>query len=46
MKEELEAWTDKDKVSPMIPKMEAAGDKLRAFSEDKERLESCYFDLS
>ena len=48
-KEELEAWTDiilKDKVSPMVPKMEAAGDKLRAFSEDKERLESCYFDLS
>ena len=46
LQEELEAWTDKDKVSLMVDKMKAAGDEPRAYSEDKENLESSYFELA
>ena len=46
MQEELEAWMDKDKVSPMVDKMKAAGDELRAFSEDRDKLEWSYFELA
>jgi hypothetical protein len=31
MQEELEARTDKDKVSPLVAKIDPAGDELRAF---------------
>ena len=46
MQEELEIWTDKDKVSPMVAKMGSAQDKLRVFTEDKDTLDESYFELA
>ena len=46
MQEELEARTDKNKVSPFVAKIDAAGDELRAFSEDRDTLELSYFKLA
>ena len=46
MQEEVETWTDKDKISPMVSKMGSAEDELRVFTEDKDELESSYFELA
>ena len=46
MQEELVAWMDKDKVSPLVCKIDAAGDEVRAFSDDRDKLESSYFELA
>ena len=46
MQEELETWTDKEKVSPMVSKIGSAQDELRVFTEDKDELDECYFELA
>ena len=46
MQEELEAWTDKDKVSPLVARIDAAGEELGAFSKDRDKLELGYFELA
>ena len=45
MQEELEAW-DKQSVSPLVAKLNVAESDLSAYLEDKDSLESKYFDLA
>ena len=46
MQEELKAWTDKEKVSPLVSKESNAQDALKAYTEDKEELDKKYFELA
>ena len=46
MQEELETWTDKEKVSPMVSKIDSAQDTLKVFTEDKNELDERYFELA
>ena len=46
IQEELEAWTDKDKVSPLDARIDAAREELGAFSKDRDKFESGYFKLA
>ena len=39
MQEELEAWTDKEKVSPIVSKRSSAQDALKIYTEDKDELD-------
>ena len=44
--EELEAWTDKEKVSKLVCKQSNAQDALKAYTVDKEELDEKYFELA
>ena len=46
MQEELGAWTDKEKVSPLVSKESNVQDALKAYTEDKEELDKKYFELA
>ena len=45
MQEELEAW-DKDTVSPLVAKIAVAESELSVYEDDKDSLESSYFELA
>ena len=46
MQEELEAWADKDTVSPLVAKIAVAESELGVYEDDKDSLESSYFELA
>ena len=46
MQEELDVWTDKDKVCPLVSKQSNALDALNAYTVEKEELDGRYFELA
>ena len=46
MQEEIDAWTDKERVCPVVPKQNNAQDALKANTVDKEELDVRYFELA
>ena len=46
MQEEIDVWTDKEKVCPLVSKQSNAQDALLAYTVDKEELDGKYFELA